>query len=154
MTVPSGPPCDGCGEEPGLFMIIPPSPGVMGNFGYLCLLMLGLTSMAQADLETLDEAVKAMGYQVSAAEKKKRKDAEIPEVDGSRTIAEIVETGPRDEPPDNAVAVDLDQAAGSTSEPPADELTSEEFETVADYLEESTGVRPDRPDELPDKAPF
>lgn len=113
MTEYTGPACDGCGEEPGLFMIIPPSPGVMGNFGYLCLLMLGLTSMAQADLETLDEAVKAMGYQVSAAEKKRRKDAEIPEVDGSRTIAEIVESGPRDEPPDNAVAVDLDAVAGS-----------------------------------------
>lgn len=154
MTVPSGPTCDGCGEEPGLFMIIPPSPGVMGNFGYLCLLMLGMTSMAQTDLETLDAAAKEMGYVVSPAEKKRRKDAEIPAVDGNRVIAEIVETGPRDEPPDNAVAVDLDQAAGSASGTSADQLTAEEIETVADYLEESTGVRPDRPDELPEEAPF
>lgn len=93
----AGEPCDVCGQEPGQFALTDRDTGLTQFIGGNCLALLGFTMQMQADQDVVDRLLKDAGYVVTKAEKERRKTALTPEFDAGRTIAEVVESSPRDD---------------------------------------------------------
>lgn len=116
MTSPQG--CDGCQDEIDLFAVSNRDTGHAQFLGPLCLAMFGATMLIGTSTEVADAAFKGLGYQPTAATKKARKDAEEPDYDPNRVIAEVVADKP---------------------EPPVDESTSGQGDESADqHVDNST----------------
>lgn len=111
MTSPTG--CDGCQDELDLFAVSNRDTGHAQFLGPLCLAMFGATMLLGTSIEVADAAFKGLGYQPTAATKKARADAEVPEYDPNRVIAEVVADKP--EPPTN-------ESAGTQGDESADQL--------------------------------
>jgi hypothetical protein len=134
--------CDACGEEPGTFMVSNTDNGQTQALGVLCLCMLGLTTLYNVDIDALDAATKALGYQLSKAERDKRKAAEVPEFDVNRPIATVTETAPR--PPG-------DESTSSSGEESASQLVDKPIRDEAAYwdgLPAELGLRDPNPDRI------
>lgn len=106
--------CDMCGEEPAQFMVTNVDTGSTNTWGLGCFGLVGLTTFLQGDPAYLDGVLKERGYVPNKAEKDARKAAAAEPDLSDRTIATIVESGPRpiamDEDPTTGdmIAVDFD----------------------------------------------
>lgn len=87
--------CDMCGEEPAQFMVTNVDTGSTNTWGLGCFGLVGLTTFLQGDPAYLDGVLKERGYAPNKAEKDARKAAAAEPDLSDRTIAEIVESGPR-----------------------------------------------------------
>lgn len=101
-------PCDFCGREQATTsvndMVDPQNTKFVGPE---CLPIMGMTFVIAMEPVELDAALKVIGYAPTKATKEARKASELPEVDGNRTIAEVVESAPReDDPPDPPTRID------------------------------------------------
>lgn len=108
MTSPEG--CDGCHDEVDLFAVSNRDTGQAQFLGPLCLALFGATMLIGASTDVADAAFKELGYQPTAATKKARKDAEVPEYDAKRPILDVVEDRPRP-PGDESTEIQDDQSA-------------------------------------------
>lgn len=105
----AGEACDVCGAEPGQYALTDRDTGMTQFIGPSCLALLGFTMQLQADQPVVDALLKQAGYAVTKAERARRQAELAPEFDAGRTIAEVVETAPRDDS-DDAAEDDDDQA--------------------------------------------
>lgn len=103
--------CDVCGAEPGQYALTDRDTGLTQFIGPNCLALLGFTMQMQADRDVVDALLRDSGYAVTKREKDRRKAELEPEFDTGRTIAEVVETAPRDEQDE---AADDDDDMGGT----------------------------------------
>lgn len=100
--------CDFCGQEQATTsvadMVDPQNTKFVGPE---CLPIMGMTFVIAMEADELDAALKVIGYQPTKATRDARKALELPEVDGNRTIVEVVESAPReDDPPDPPARID------------------------------------------------
>lgn len=112
--------CDYCQVEPAEVTVSQHSDGSTQFIGPSCLPLLGFALIGNLDPDLLDAGLKPLGYQPTKALRDQRKALVAPEVDPGRTIAEIVETGPRPEgdgQADDADTPPADEPAGSGATP-------------------------------------
>lgn len=121
--------CDNCGEEPAKWLMHDTDTGDVRGLGLECLQLIGLGMVAAQGPEAQDAVFSTIGYQPTAATKRARKEALEAEVDPGRTIAEIVESGPReDDLPDG---IDGEVIVGTTMDGrPITQPAEEPGETV------------------------
>lgn len=127
MTSPIG--CDGCQDELDLFAVSNRDTGQAQFLGPLCLAMFGATMLIATSTEVADAAFKGLGYQPTPATKKARKDAEGPEYDPERVIADLVFVG--------APASD-DESVSDQSDESADQLVDNSTNAAADIADVTT----------------
>lgn len=132
--MPSGP-CDICQDEPATWLMHNTDTGQVQGLGVDCFVLLGLGMAAQKDPDELDGTLKSLGYAPTKATRDARKAAVMPDVDPERTIAEIVETGPRDDDPEST-----SEQADESTDPQADLSTREPVELMHNVAAEEQAL--------------
>lgn len=132
--------CDNCGEEPAKWLMHDTDTGDVRGLGLECLQLIGLGMVAAQGPEAQDSVFATIGYQPTAATKRARKEAAEPEIDPERVIAEIVETGPRDDESEST-SEQVDMA----TQPQADESTNAHLVEVANPTNVAEPLAPTGP---------
>lgn len=113
--------CDICNAEDGLFMVSNNDTGLTNTMGNNCFGLIGLTMFLAGDPDVIDPIMATKGYVPNKAEKDRRKTATEPDYDPTRTIGEVVETGPREGDADQGDAV-----TDPSTDPQGDQSTKAE----------------------------
>lgn len=147
-------PCDMCDVEVGLFSVGNMDTGDSKFLGPRCMGLFGTTWLHSLDVDTFDATVKELGYQLTKAERDRRKAAELPDVDPNRTIGEIIESAPR--PPGEESTSDLDDESAEQQVDKTPDDGNELMHNVAvEEMNRTMGIEPPEPRvDADDPAPY